>query len=254
MCGWLPCLGLVVLEVVDVADKSVLVVDDDPTVREVVQHYLERDGFLVRVAGDGTVALEMMASWVPDLVLLDLQLPGLDGLEVCRRIRVMGTVPLIMLTARAHESERIAGLDLGADDYVVKPFSPRELLARVRSVLRRSQGEAAPTTNAPVRVGDLTIDPVTRLVEVSGRRVNLTVREFDLLLYVVGCPHRVFTRTELLKDVWWYAWVGDTSTLTVHMRRLREKVEADPSKPVRLRTVYGVGYQFVPVGKQRPVA
>ena len=230
----------------DVAD-CVLVVDDDPTVREVLQHYLERDGFAVVVAADGTAALEVMAASVPDLVLLDLQLPGLDGLEVCRRIRSTGTTPLIMLTARAQESDRIRGLEIGADDYVVKPFSPRELLARVRSVLRRSQGVLGP--NAPVRVGDLTIDPPTRLVEVAGRRVSLTVREFDLLLHLARHPGHVFTRTQLLKDVWCYAWVGDTSTLTVHMRRLREKVEADPSRPERLQTVYGVGYRLVPVGE-----
>ncbi len=236
------------------AAKCVLVVDDDPTVREVVQHYLERDGFVVRLAGDGTAALEALAVSVPDLVVLDLQLPGVDGLEVCRQIREVGSTPVIMLTARAREADRITGLELGADDYVVKPFSPRELLARVRSVLRRSQAAGVPPAEATVRIGDLTIDPATRVVEIAGRGVDLTVREFDLLLYLGRHPHRVLTRTQLLKDVWSYEGVGDTSTLTVHMRRLRQKVEVDPSNPVRLQTVYGVGYRLVPVDEPGPVA
>ena len=234
--------------------ERVLIVDDESTVREVVQRYLERDGFLVACAENGRKALDVIATWLPDLVVLDLQLPGLDGLEVCRLIRDQGTVPVIMLTARASELDRIAGLELGADDYVVKPFSPRELLARVRSVLRRTQWGPNPPGNATVRVGDLTIDPLTRSVEIAGRNLRLSVREFDLLIFLARHPLQVFTRTQLLKQVWSYAWVGDTSTLTVHMRRLREKVETDPSNPVRLQTAYGVGYRLVPVDHAVPSA
>jgi DNA-binding response OmpR family regulator len=233
-----------------VPGERVLVVDDESTVREVVQRYLERDGFVVACVGNGRKALDVIATWLPDLVVLDLQLPGLDGLEVCRAIRAQGTTPVIMLTARASELDRIAGLELGADDYVVKPFSPRELLARVRSVLRRTQWVPGPPGSATIHVGDLTIDPLTRSVEVAGRSVRLSVREFDLLIFLARHPLQVFTRTQLLKEVWSYTWVGETSTLTVHMRRLREKVEADPSNPVRLQTAYGVGYRLVPIDQE----
>jgi DNA-binding response OmpR family regulator len=229
-----------------VAGERVLVVDDEPTVREVVQQYLEREGYRVQVATDGPGALAALAAEAPDLVVLDLMLPGVDGLDVCRQVRAKGSTPIIMLTAKGHESDRIVGLELGADDYVVKPFSPRELVARVRSVLRRSlagDGQRA----APLRSGDVTVDLATREVTVAGRPVSLTVREFDLLAFLVDHPRQVFSRGQLLRQVWEYTWLGDTSTVTVHMRRLRSKVEDDASNPLRLQTVYGVGYRFVPV-------
>ena len=228
------------------ARERVLVVDDEPTVREVVQHYLEREGYRVHVATDGPGALAALAAETPDLIVLDLMLPGVDGLDVCRQVRATGATPIIMLTAKGHESDRIVGLELGADDYVVKPFSPRELVARVRSVLRRTRsGDGQPPS--PLRAGDMVVDPATREVSVAGRPVSLTVREFDLLAFLVGHPRQVFTRGQLLRQVWEYTWLGDTSTVTVHIRRLRAKVEDDPSNPTRLQTVYGVGYRFLPV-------
>jgi two-component system response regulator ResD len=229
------------------AEERVLVVDDEPTVREVVQHYLEREGYRVQVAGDGAAALAALAADAPDLIVLDLMLPGVDGLDVCRQVRARGSTPIIMLTAKGHESDRIVGLELGADDYVVKPFSPRELVARVRSVLRRTLASDAQRP-APLQAGDVRVDPSTREVTVAGRPVSLTVREFDLLAFLVRHPRQVFTRGQLLRQVWEYTWLGDTSTVTVHVRRLREKVEDDPSNPRRLQTVYGVGYRFVPAG------
>ena len=227
--------------------QRVLVVDDEPTVREVVQRYLERDGYLVRVAEDGHAALAAAGSWTPDLVVLDLMLPGLDGLEVCRRIRQAGSTAVIILTAKGYEADRIVGLELGADDYVVKPFSPRELVARVRSVLRRTVAGDDRGPSPPLRAGDVQVDPATREVTVADRPVALTVREFDLLAFLVAHPRQVFSRGQLLRQVWEYSWLGDTSTVTVHVRRLRAKVEDDPSNPLRLQTVYGVGYRFVPV-------
>jgi len=228
------------------AGERVLVVDDEPTVREVVQHYLEREGYRVQVAEDGPAALAALAADAPDLIVLDLMLPGVDGLDVCRQVRATGATPIIMLTAKGHEADRIVGLELGADDYVVKPFSPRELVARVRSVLRRSAAGDGQRPG-PLRAGDVVVDPATRDVTVAGRPVSLTVREFDLLAFLVHHPRQVFTRGQLLRQVWEYTWLGDTSTVTVHVRRLREKVEDDPSNPQRLQTVYGVGYRFVPV-------
>jgi DNA-binding response OmpR family regulator len=229
--------------------ELVLVVDDEPTVREVVSRYLELGGYRVLVAGDGQAALELALSTQgpPDLVVLDLMLPGMDGLEVCRRLREVAPVPIVMLTARGHETDRIVGLELGADDYVVKPFSPRELVARVRSVLRRTRtaGDlAGPETG--LLAGDLMINPSTREVSVAGRPVALTAREFELMLFLARHPRQVFTRGQLLQQVWEYTWLGDTSTVTVHIRRLREKVEDNPSNPQRVQTVYGVGYRFVP--------
>jgi DNA-binding response OmpR family regulator len=229
-----------------VAGEQVLVVDDEPTVREVVQHYLKREGYRVQVAADGPAALAALDAGPPDLIVLDLMLPGTDGLDVCRQVRARGATPIIMLTAKGHESDRVVGLELGADDYVVKPFSPRELVARVRSVLRRA-GTGDGQRTPPLRAGDVTVDPATREVTVAGRPVSLTVREFDLLAFLVAHPRQVFSRGQLLRQVWEYTWLGDTSTVTVHMRRLRSKVEDDPSSPQRLQTVYGVGYRFVPL-------
>jgi len=240
---------------VGVAGERVLVVDDEPTVREVVQWYLEHDGYRVELAGDGADALDAFTARSPDLVVLDLMLPGVDGLEVCRRIRAASATPVIMLTAKGHEADRIVGLELGADDYLVKPFSPRELVARVRSVLRRTLGSGEFARAQPLHAGDVHVDPATREAAVAGRPLALTAREFDLLAFLVRHPRQVFTRGQLLRQVWEYTWVGDdTSTVTVHVRRLREKLEEDPSDPVRVQTVYGVGYRFVPrePGSQDP--
>lgn len=231
----------------------ILVVDDDATVAEVLTRYLEREGFAVDTVGDGEAALAAAASSPPDLVVLDLMLPGIDGLEVCRRLRAAGTahVPVVMLTARGDEGDRVAGLDIGADDYVVKPFSPRELTARVKAVLRRAQGGGPETSNGAgaidpiLRSGEVEVDTNAHVVRVGGREVALTVREFDLLAFLVRHPGQVFRREELFEHVWGWTF-GDTATVTVHVRRLREKVEPDPSAPARIVTVWGVGYRFEP--------
>jgi DNA-binding response OmpR family regulator len=225
----------------------VLVVEDDPTVREVVARYLEREGIAVTAVADGEAALERARIRWPDLVVLDLMLPRLDGFEVCRRMRATAPVPVIMLTARGDEDDRVMGLDLGADDYVAKPFSPRELTSRVKAVLRRAAGsfDAAPVVNTPARItaGELVIDIPAREAWRDGGRLMLTAREFDLLAFLAARPRRVFRREELLEHVWGYTY-GDTSTVTVHVRRLREKIEADPSEPAHLVTVWGVGYRW----------
>ncbi len=227
------------------ARLRVLVVDDEPVVTEVVQRYLARDGFDVRTAADGESALALVREWDPQLIVLDLMLPRLDGIEACRRIRKTSRVPVIMLTARGEESDRITGLETGADDYVVKPFSPRELVARVRAVLRRADaGTGAHPCGDTLRFEGLAINPRTRTVEQGGRQVDLTAREFDLLFYLASRQGEVFTREQLMKDVWEYAYPGDSSTVTVHIRRLREKIETDPARPRWLKTVWGVGYKF----------
>jgi DNA-binding response OmpR family regulator len=226
--------------------SRILVVDDDATVAEVVARYLERDGFAVETVGDGRVALDRALAEPPDLVVLDLMLPGMDGLEVCRRLRALAPVPIIILTARGQESDRIVGLELGADDYVAKPFSTKELVARVRAVLRRARGPlAAPSPEAP-RVhldGDLAVDIAARQARLAGEVVALTAREFELLAFLVRHPRQAFRREEILEQVWGYRY-GDTSTVTVHVRRLREKIEPDPADPVRIATVWGVGYRW----------
>jgi DNA-binding response OmpR family regulator len=220
---------------------AVLVVDDDPTVREVVITYLTKAGHTVTSAGDGNEALASVAQHPPELVVLDLMLPGVDGLEVCRRLRESGDIPVIMLTAKGSVSDRVVGLETGADDYVTKPFSPRELVLRVDSVLRRTAEPSA--GGGPVRSGDIVVDPGSRVVTRAGDRVSTTAREFDLLHHFVSHAGSVFSREELLRDVWGWSF-GDDSTVTVHVRRLREKVEADPTHPVRLVTVWGVGYRW----------
>jgi DNA-binding response OmpR family regulator len=226
--------------------KTVLVVDDEPMVRDVLARYLEKDGFRVRTANDGERALEAFAEHAPHIVLLDLMLPGIDGLEVFRRIRATGPTPVIMLTARGEETDRVVGLELGADDYVTKPFSPREVVARTRAVLRRAGNGSRGTPEPDIVCGDLRVDLRRREVTVRGELVRLTRKEFELLAMLVSAPGTVFTRSRLLEDVWDFAWSGDPSTVTVHIRRLREKLEEDPSHPVHLVTVWGVGYRFDP--------
>lgn len=230
----------------DHARGSVLVVDDEPTIVEVLARYLERAGYRTRVAGDGVGALEAAANQRPDLVVLDLMLPGLDGLEVMRRLRdqTPERVAVILLTAKGEESDRVIGLRLGADDYVVKPFSPAELVARVDAVLRRI--DTSPTHEAPLELTDMTIDPAARRVWARSEEVALTQREFDVLLFLVRRPGQVFSRNQLMDAIWKYSFYSDTSTVTVHVRRLRSKIEVDPSIPRHIQTVWGVGYRFQP--------
>jgi two-component system, OmpR family, response regulator ResD len=223
---------------------KVLIVDDEPNIREVVGLYLRRDGHTVVSATDGEEALEAFRESEPDLVVLDLMLPKISGLAVCRRMRADRKVPLIMLTARGEEDERIVGLSLGADDYVVKPFSPRELAARVAAVLRRVEESSGDVDQKVLFFDGLRIDPNTREVLVRGEPATLTAREFDLLHYLASSPNRVYTRDQLMELVWGYTFSADTSTVTVHVRRLREKVEPDPARPRYLQTVWGVGYKF----------
>jgi DNA-binding response OmpR family regulator len=223
----------------------VLVVDDEPMVREVLARYLAKDGFVVDVAEDGEGALVVFDERRPDLVLLDLMLPKVDGLEVFRTMREHAPTPVIMLTAKGEETDRVVGLELGADDYVTKPFSPREVVARVRAVLRRS-ATTTPPPDGVLTFGDLTIDVPRREVRRGDRPVKLTRKEFDLLFLLGSNPGRTFTRSELLDEVWDFAWDGDTNTVTVHVRRLRAKLEDEPSEPKRLVTVWGVGYRFEP--------
>ncbi|MEU4064608.1 response regulator transcription factor [Streptomyces wedmorensis] len=223
----------------------ILVVDDDPTVAEVVTGYLERAGFSVEHAADGLDALRRAGERWPDLVVLDLMLPGLDGLEACRRLRAVGPVPVIMLTARGDEEERITGLEVGADDYVTKPFSPRELVLRVESVLRRGREAAPAAPRGVLRAGDLAVDPATRRASRAGVELALTLREFDLLAYFVQYPGTAHGREDLMRRVWGWDF-GDLSTVTVHVRRLRAKIEDDPARPSLIQTVWGVGYRFEP--------
>ncbi len=226
---------------------KILVVDDEPSIREVVSLYLEEMGFDPTVVGDGHAALELIRTDPPDLLILDVMLPGVDGYEITRQVRANSAIPIILLTARADEIDRILGLEMGADDYVVKPFSPRELVSRVKAVLRRTQQAAAsPSNDNPISVGSMRIDPRTRRVTVEGEEIALTVKEFDLLWMFVNNPQQVFNRDQLLDRVWGVAVYIDASTVTVHVRRLREKIERDPSNPQHIITVWGVGYRFEP--------
>jgi DNA-binding response OmpR family regulator len=221
---------------------NILVVDDDHTVREVVVSYLRAGGHTIVEAADGERALEVMRTTPADLVILDLMLPGIDGLEVCRQLRGHSDVPIIMLTALGAPTDRVVGLEQGADDYLAKPFSPRELVLRVDSVLRRI-ADPTPVDAGPLVDVDLVIDPAQHIATLAGRRLSLTHREFDLLRFLVDNPGVAYSRDELLIKVWGWSF-GDQSTVTVHVRRLREKVEADPTHPVRLQTVWGVGYRW----------
>ncbi|WP_445525858.1 response regulator transcription factor [Streptomyces cyslabdanicus] len=228
--------------------KRVLVVDDDPTVSEVVAGYLDRAGFVVDVTADGPSAVARAAVEQPDLVVLDLMLPGMDGLEVCRRLRQDGPLPVIMLTARGDEEDRILGLEVGADDYVTKPFSPRELVLRVESVLRRAGTWTGAREAEPepwLRSGPLAVDPTARRATRNGTELALTIREFALLEFFLRHPGQATSREELMRRVWGWEF-GDLSTVTVHVRRLREKVEDDPARPRLISTVWGVGYRFDP--------
>lgn len=228
----------------DPAGPYVLVVDDEPTIGEIIARYLQRAGFQTGVALDGPEAVAMNAKHSPDLVILDIMLPGFDGLEVMRRLHENGhgRPAVILLTAKGEESDRIAGLRRGADDYVVKPFSPGELVARVQAVLRRGAGE--PTDEEPLQLDGLQIDPGARTVSVGGREVALTPREFDLLWFMASHPGIVFSRSQLMEHVWQFSSCADSSTVTVHIRRLRAKIERDPDDPDLIQTVWGVGYRF----------
>ena len=225
---------------------SVLVVDDEPTIAEVVSRYLERAGYRTRVAADGVQAIEAAADLRPDLVVLDLMLPRLGGLEVMRRLRARdgGGPPVVLLSGKGEESDRVSGLRLGADDYVVKPFSAAELVARVEAVLRRAERLVEP--DATIELPALSIDPAARRVHVRGEQIHLTHREYDLLLFLARHPGRAFSRDELMHAIWRYSFYSDTSTVTVHIRRLRTKIEEDPGDPRHLQTVRGVGYRFQP--------
>lgn len=234
--------------------QTIYIVDDERTIREVVRRYLEREGFTVVEAESGGGALDALREQPADLILLDIMLPGLDGFTVTRSLRnapeyatlsMNGDIPIIMLTSRGDEADRIAGFELGVDDYVVKPFSPRELVARVKAVLRR----ASPNTekdDKPILFDGLCIDPLRRTVTAQDKAITLTAKEFDLLWLFARHPEQVFTREQLLNLVWGYEFYGDESTVTVHIRRLREKIESDPANPVYLKTVWGVGYKFEP--------
>ena len=225
--------------------KSVLVIEDDPTTRDVLRRYLTRASLEVIEADNGASGLDAFAHGSPDLVILDLMLPGIDGLDVCERIRRTSAVPIMILTALGSESDRVVGLEQGADDYVVKPFSPREVTLRAQRLLQRSSPRREQA--ATLVDGDLTIDLPARRATVAGRELVMTAREFDLLAFLVSHPNQAFRRSELLAQVWDWDF-GDDSTVTVHVRRLREKVEQNPSHPVRLQTVWGVGYRYLPIG------
>jgi DNA-binding response OmpR family regulator len=225
----------------------IVVVDDDPTVADVVGRYLIRDGHTVECVHDGHEALRRIAEQPPDLVVLDLMLPGIDGLEVCRRLRERWPIPVVMLTALGDENDRLVGFETGADDYVTKPFSPRELAMRVRSVLRRARGTGLPDKpdTGVLADAELAVDLSAHEVRIGGKLIQLTSREYDLLVFLMRNPRQAFTREQLLSEVWGWTF-GDTSTVTVHVRRLREKLESDPTMPRRIITVWGVGYRYEP--------
>jgi DNA-binding response OmpR family regulator len=228
--------------------RRILVVDDEQSIREVVAQYLELEGYTVMQASNGLDALRVAEAYPPDLVILDLMLPGIDGLEVCRRLRSVSAVPVLMLTARADEADQLAGFGVGTDDYVTKPFRPRELLMRVQAIMRRVEVISAPAMmlDGTLRFGSLVVRPQLHEAERDGVALDLTAKEFDLLHFLATHPRQVFTRQQLVDQVWNYEYYGDGNTVTVHMRRLREKVEPDPARPRHLRTVWGVGYKFEP--------
>ena len=229
------------------SETLILVVEDEASIAEVVSLYLKRAGYSVQIASDGRQAMHIFEKRKPDFVILDLMLPGVDGLSLTRWLRERSNVPIVMLTARRAEGDRIAGLEMGADDYVVKPFSPQELVSRVRAVLRRlGREQAEPESKRSLSFEDLAIDPLSRVVTVNDSPIELTAKEFDMLHLLARHPKQVFTREQLLERVWGGAQYIDPGTVTVHVRRLREKIELDPSNPTRLLTVWGVGYKFEP--------
>ena len=233
----------------------VLVVDDEPIVAEVVGRYLRRDGFAVVAAHDGPTGLAAALDQAnaPQVIVLDIMLPGIDGLEVCRRVRQAHvTAPIILLTARGEEADRIAGLGIGADDYVVKPFSPAEVVARVKAQLRRVRLDTTPPQDGRLRGGEVELDPIDRDLRVRGQSVTLTAKEFDLLHYLMAHSGEVFSRDDLLDAVWDKEFSGGPATVTVHIRRLREKIERDPSRPSHLKVVWGTGYKFEPSARHGP--
>lgn len=224
--------------------SKIVIVEDEPNISEVVSLYLKRAGFTVTSYADGLAALNALPDPLPDLIILDVMLPGMDGFTLTRHLRDRSDVPIILLTSRREESDRIAGLELGADDYVVKPFSPQELVSRVRAVLRRARPVNEAVTESSLNFGGLSINPQMRLVTLNGRELVLTAKEFDLLHYMALHPRQVFTRDQLLESIWGLSDYIDPGTVTVHIRRLREKIEKDPGDPVHLVTVWGVGYKF----------
>jgi DNA-binding response OmpR family regulator len=222
----------------------ILLVDDEPLITDSLSYSLKREGFEVKAVGDGEQAMKEIGDFDPDLVVLDIMLPGMNGLEVCRRIRANKSTPVIMLTARGEELDRILGLEVGADDYLAKPFSFRELLARIRSILRRVEMDRQTSQFQPVNVGDITLDPIARRVFKGGQELQLSAREFDLLSILIRNSGRALSREELLAQVWGEDWIGDPRTLDVHVRWLRIKIEEDPAVPAYLQTVRGHGYRF----------
>lgn len=225
---------------------EILIVEDEPSIAEVVSLYLKRAGYQVTSLNDGKTALKRLEQHMPDLLVLDLMLPGIDGLAITRWVRDHSDLPIIMLTARRAEGDRIAGLEMGADDYVVKPFSPQELVSRVRAVLRRTQNSSQASSEQAIVFADLRVDPQTRLVTIGDLEISLTAKEFDMLWVLARHPRQVFSRDQLLENVWGLAEYIDPGTVTVHIRRLREKIELDPSHPLHIQTVWGVGYKFEP--------
>ncbi len=236
------------LQMAEAPQRRVLVVDDEASVREVLAHYLTLEGCAVYQAVDGVEALTLARAVPPDIVILDLMLPGIDGVEVCRRLRATSAVPVVMLTARGDAMDKLEGFRAGTDDYVTKPFSPQEIVLRVRAILRRLEATSVPAMvfDGTLHVGDLTISMQLRQVERAGAPIELTAKEFDLLHFLCSHPRQVFTRQQLLDAVWDFSYFGDASTVTVHIRRLREKVERDPARPQHIKTVWGVGYKFEP--------
>jgi DNA-binding response OmpR family regulator len=224
----------------------ITIVEDEPSISEIVSLYLKRAGYTVSAYADGLTASEALSRQLPDLVILDVMLPGVDGFVLTRQLRDRSDVPIILLTSRREEADRIAGLELGADDYVVKPFSPQELVSRVRAVLRRTRTSVEPITERALTIGDLSINPQTRSVSLGGQEITLTAKEFDMLYYLARRPRQVFTRDQLLEGIWGMAEYIDPGTVTVHIRRLREKIEKDPAAPAHLLTVWGVGYKYEP--------
>jgi DNA-binding response OmpR family regulator len=228
-------------------EKQILIVEDEPSLAEVTGLYLKRAGFQVQIAHDGKQAMSILEKGIPDFVIMDIMLPEVDGISLTRWLRDRSDVPIIMVTARREEVDRIAGLEMGADDYVVKPFSPQELVSRVRAVLRRTGRDQAEAESERALLFDtIAIDPRTRVVTAQESVVELTAKEFDMLYLLGRHPKQVFTRDQLLERVWGGAEYIDPGTVTVHVRRLREKIESDPSKPKHLLTVWGVGYKFEP--------